>query len=330
MDGMISSIFGKTTGQVEEERRLQRQKDIYSGNLGDAFGSLIKQKLFGSMGFDKQLEDAKKVEEQQAALNERLGNIDRADDPRRFMILADAAKSVGDMDAYVDYLGMAANLENIGERRRQQYRDQEMKEADELSEQLDMRDKGAALSTIFDKDTPEEERNKALQNFYQVGGTANDLYAYQQIGESLSKGSQGITKLQSDIRDKFVSGLANAFDPTEYYQNFKSIYGKDFIVPESFLDRLKTDEKNTNDNGGNGGNGGNSQTEGTAEELGLDVNDNNSLKLNFPDYWQWYSSVGKKEVENSKDPNELGIRQLKLPNLNFTTYKDLYKNTNGK
>ena len=255
MVGLVAGIFGKTVEELQKERILARKKQMaevarqaeqQGGSSGAAsLGFVLGQKLGRKMFSDPEMEKASEAEAQQAALNERLGNIDRADDPRRFMILADAAKSVGNMDAYVDYIGMAAKAENLAERRRKQYRDQEMKEADELSEQLDMRDKGAALSTIFDKDTPEEERNKALQNFYQFGGTANDLYAYKQIGESLSEGSQGITKRQADITDKFASGLANAFDPTEFYQNFKSVYGKDFIVPESFLDRFKTDENKT-------------------------------------------------------------------------------------
>jgi len=177
-------------------------------------------------------------------VNKQLASIDRPDDPLRFMVLADAAKSVGNMDAYTDYLGMAADAENIAERRRQKYRDQEMKEADELSEQLDMRDKGIALSTIYDTDVSEEERNKALQNFYQVGGTANDLYAYQQIGENLSKGDKKITKRQEDITDKFLSAISNGVgNPADVYANFKAIHGDNFIVPESFLGRLNTNNR---------------------------------------------------------------------------------------
>lgn len=332
---MISSIFGPTTEELRA-KRMERAQDLLgatfktkdfatrqaqqAGSLLGLGAAFLTNKYFG----DPEMEKAREAEEKQTALNKQLDSIDRPDDPLRFMVLADAAKEVGDEDGYTKYIGLAANAENLAERRRQQYRDEQQKEADELSEQLDMRDKGIALSTIYDKDVSEEERNKALQNFYQVGGTANDLYAYKQINESFSKG--GMTKRQEDITDKFVSDITNGVaSPAEVYANYKSIYGDDFIVPGSFLDQFNTDENNTNDNGGNGGNdgnGGNQPTEGTARDLGLDVND---LKLNFPDYWEWYSSLGKKEVENSRDPNELGIRQLRLPDINFTTYKDLYK-----
>jgi len=339
MAGMIRSIFGPTTEELRA-KRLKRSQDLLestfntrnfeqrqtqqAGTLLGLGAAFLKNKYSG----DPEMEKAQQAEAQQTALNERLANVDRPDDPRRFMILADAAKEVGDQEGYTKYINLAANYEQLAERRRQQYRDEQIKGADELSDELDMRDKGVALSTIFDKDISEEERNKALQNFYQVGGTANDLYAYQQIGENLSKGSQGITKRQEAITDKFVSGLTNAFDPIEYYQSFKSVYGDDFVVPESFLDQFKTDENNTNDNGGNGGNGDNTQKEGSAGELG--ISQFKLPKLNLPDYWEWYSSTGKKELEKPKDPNELGISQFKLPDLNFTTYKDLYKNTNGK
>ena len=331
--GLVASIFGKTVYELQQERVAQRKKQMAAfakaaQSRGESSGIASGGFLLGSALADKMfpnteaMEKAKQAEEKQTALNKQLASIDRPDDPRRFMILADAAKSVGNMDAYIDYIGMAADAENLAERRRKQYRDQEMKEADELSEQLDLRDKGIALSTIFDKDTPEEERNKALQNFYQVGGTANDLYAYKQIGESLSKG--GITKRQAGITDKFVSDLSNGVvSPAEVYRNYKSIYGDDFTVPESFLDQFETDKENPGDGtGGNDGNGGNPQAGGTGKELGIDT----GLKLNFPDYWEWYSKQKEQEEpEEPVDPNKLGIRQLKLPNLNFTTYEDLYE-----
>ena len=250
---MISSIFGKTQQELEKERAeayqtmirplkgTGQQRDIQG--LGNLF-SIIARKVGEKRGGDPAMQAAIEAEGKQTALNKQLASIDRPDDPLRFMVLADAAKSVGNMDAYTDYLGMAADAENIAERRRQKYRDQEMKEADELSEQLDMRDKGIALSTIYDTDVSEEERNKALQNFYQVGGTANDLYAYQQIGENLSKGDKKITKRQEDITDKFLSAISNGVgNPADVYANFKAIHGDNFIVPESFLGRLNTNNR---------------------------------------------------------------------------------------
>jgi len=134
MDGMISSIFGKTTGQVEEERRLQRQKDIYSGNLGDAFGSLIKQKLFGSMGFDKQLENAKKVEEQQAALNAQLSELPRTD-PRRFYLISDALNKAGNTRTAADYLRLGQEVEF----RQQEFKQQQAEKGATKAAELEKR-----------------------------------------------------------------------------------------------------------------------------------------------------------------------------------------------
>ena len=254
MAGLVGSIFGKTVQELQQERISKRKRAMaqamrsaqqQGGNtgaaaLGSLFGGMLADKMFD----DPRMEKARQAEEQQAALNKQLDSFDRPDDPLRFMVLADAAKSVGNMDAYIDYIGMASNAENIAERRRKQYRDQEMKEADELSEQLDLRDKGIALSTIYDTDVSEEERNKALQDFYQVGGTSNDLYAYQQIDESLSKGDKKITKRQEDITDKFLSDITNGVaSPEEVYRYYKSIHGDNFIVPESFLGQTKTTEK---------------------------------------------------------------------------------------
>lgn len=252
---MISSIFGKTQQELEKERAeayqtmitplkgTGQQRDIQG--LGNLF-SIIARKVGEKRGGDPAMQAAIEAEGKQTALNKQLASIDKPDDPLRFMVLADAAKSVGNMDAYIDYIGMAADAENIAERRRKQYRDQEMKEADELSEQLDLRDKGIALSTIYDEDVPEEERNKALQNFYQVGGTSNDLYAYQQIDENLSKGDKKITKRQEDITDKFLSAITNEFaNPADVYRYFKSIHGDNFTVPESFLDQTNIEEKKT-------------------------------------------------------------------------------------
>ena len=131
---MISSIFGKTTGQVEEERRLQRQKDIYSGNLGDAFGSLIKQKLFGSMGFDKQLEDAKKVEEKQAALNAQLSELPRTD-PRRFYLISDALNKAGNTRTAADYLRLGQEVEF----RQQEFKQQQAEKGATKAAELEKR-----------------------------------------------------------------------------------------------------------------------------------------------------------------------------------------------
>ena len=292
MAGLVGSIFGKTVQELQQERIAERKQAMaqamslakqQGGNtgaaaLGSLFGGMLADKMFD----DPRMEKAKQAEEQQAALNERLDNIDRADDPRRFMILADAAKSVGNMDAYVDYIGMAANAENLAEKRRKAYRDEEMKQADELSEQLDMRDKGIALSTIFDTDTPEEERNKALQNFYQVGGTANDLYAYQQIGENLLKGNKQITKRQEDITDKFVSDITNGVaSPAEVFRNYTSIYGDNFIVPESFLNQFKTDENNTNA-GNNQGQSEQNRTKLSSKQIEQEIKRQEMVYKNAP------------------------------------------------
>ena len=301
MAGLVGSIFGKTVQELQQERIVQRKKQMAEvvrqaqqqrGSTGAAsLGFVLGQKLGRKMFGDPEMEKAREAEEQQAALNKQLGSIDRADDPRRFMILADAAREVGDKTAYTKYIQLAAQYEELGERRRQKYRDEEQKQADELAEALDMRDKGAALSTIFDTDVSEEERNKALQDFYQVGGTANDLYAYKQLGESLSKG--GITKRQASITDKFVSDLSNTVvSPAEVYENYKSIYGDDFVVPKSFLDRFNTNNiEQPNDNS-------------TVSGKGLNLTEDNSNK-------------------NNKTPEANSNKNNKTPEANLGTLYDV-------
>jgi hypothetical protein len=320
MAGLVGSIFGKTVQELQQERIAQRKQQMAqaiaeaekrkgSGGaaaLGFSLGEKFGRKLFG----DPEMEEAREAEAQQEALNKQLGSFDRPDDPLRFMVMADAAKSVGNMDAYIDYLGMAANAENIAERRREQYRVQQEKEADELSEQLDLRDKGIALSTIFDKNTSKEDRNKAVQDFYQLGGNANDLYAYTQIGESLSKGNQGRTKRQTDLTDKFVSDITNGIaSPAEVYQNYKSIYGDDFVVPESFLNRFDTNEGNSGD--------GNKTVSGKGLNLTSDTSNKNNKtpsvsKQNEANLGTLYDVLGLPTEEEVKRAGTQAFRPWEL------------------
>lgn len=329
---MIRSIFGPTAEELKA-KRMERAQDLLgatfntrdfetrqaqqAGSLLGLGAAFLTNKYFGDSGMEK----AREAEEKQAALNKQLNSIDRADDPRRFMILADAAREVGDETAYTKYIQLAAQYEELGERRRQKYRDEEQKQADELAEALDNKDLSEA--TIALAKNPNDEN--AIRTITEIGGTnaPNIFYAADNLRKNM--GGQGITKRQADITDKFVSDLSNGVvSPAEVFTTYESIYGDDFIVPESFLDQFKTDKGNPGDGtGGNDGNGGNPPAGGTGKELGIDDN-SYTLAPNLK-YWDWYSKQKEQEEpEEPVDQNKLGIRQLKLPNLNFTTYKDLY------
>ena len=189
----------------------------------------------------------------------------RSNDPRYYMALSDAYSSTGNTEAAAEYAQIAARYEELAERRRQQYRDQEMKDANELAEALDNKDLSDATLALA-KDPNDEN---AIRTIAEISGdnAPNVFYAADRLRENM-QGQGGITKRQAGITDKFVSDLSNGLvSPAEVYGNYKSIYGDDFIVPESFLDQFNTDEKKTNDNGGNGGN---PPTEGTGDEVGVD------------------------------------------------------------
>ena len=273
---MISSIFGPTTEELKAKRMKRAQElleDTFStrdfetrqaqqaGSLLGLGAAFLTNKYFG----DPAMEKASEVEEKQAALDKQLASIDRPDDPLRFMVLADAAREAGDEEGYTKYINLAANYEQLAERRRQQYRDEEQKQADELAEALDNKDLSEA--TIALAKNPNDEN--AIRTITEIGGTnaPNIFYAADNLRKNM--GGQGITKRQADITDKFVSDLSNGVvSPAEVFTTYESIYGDDFVVPKSFLDRFNTNNiEQPNDNS-------------TVSGKGLNLTEDNSNKNN--------------------------------------------------
>lgn len=126
MAGMIESIFGKTTQQLAEERKIrdreltgqfaklaeQRNANPAGTAIGASFGTSFARGLLGGLGLDPELEKAQQAEAQQAALNEQLSALD-PDDPTRFFLISNAYQSVGDTENAVTNLRIGTQLEEI-------------------------------------------------------------------------------------------------------------------------------------------------------------------------------------------------------------------------
>jgi len=119
MPGMISSIFGKTQQELEKERAEAYQTMITplkgTGQQRDIQGlanlfSVIARKAAEKRGGDPAMQAAIEAEEQQAALNAQLSELDR-NDPRRFYLLSDAYNKAGDTKTAADYLRLGQQVE---------------------------------------------------------------------------------------------------------------------------------------------------------------------------------------------------------------------------
>ena len=120
MPGMISSIFGKTQQELEKERAEAYQTMITplkgTGQQRDIQGlanlfSVIARKAAEKRGGDPAMQAAIEAEEQQAALNAQLSELDR-NDPRRFYLLSDAYNKAGDTKTATYYLGLGQKIES--------------------------------------------------------------------------------------------------------------------------------------------------------------------------------------------------------------------------
>lgn len=142
MVGMIESIFGKTTSQLAEERKIrdrqlteqfaklaeQRNANPAGAAIGASFGTSFARGLLGGIGLDPEMEKARQAEAKQAALNEQLSELD-PDDPTRFFLISNAYQSVGDTESAVANLRIGSQLEEI-ERQKQAAAQQAQKEID--------------------------------------------------------------------------------------------------------------------------------------------------------------------------------------------------------
>ena len=122
---MIESIFGKTAQQLAEERKIrdreltgqfaklaeQRNANPAGAAIGASFGTSFARGLLGGLGLDPEMEKARQAEEQQAALNAQLSELDR-NDPRRFYLLSDAYNKAGDTKTATYYLGLGQKIES--------------------------------------------------------------------------------------------------------------------------------------------------------------------------------------------------------------------------
>jgi hypothetical protein len=121
--GLVASIFGKTVYELQQERIAERKKQMAafakaaasrgesSGIASGGFllGSALADKIFPNT---KAMEKAKQAEEQQAALNAQLSELDRTD-PKRFYLQSDAYNKAGNIKAATDYLRLGQELEFI-------------------------------------------------------------------------------------------------------------------------------------------------------------------------------------------------------------------------
>lgn len=163
MAGMIESIFGKTTSQLAEERKIrdrqlteqfaklaeQRNANPAGAAIGASFGTSFARGLLGGIGLDPEMEKAKQAEEQQAALNAQLSELDR-NDPRRFYLLSDAYSKAGNVKAATDYLRLGQEIESAQERFKQ---DKAEKDAARAAES----EKRKAIAEVF-PDNPEAQK----------------------------------------------------------------------------------------------------------------------------------------------------------------------------
>lgn len=145
MAGMIESIFGKTTAQLAEERKIrdrqlteqfaklaeQRNVNPAGAAIGASFGTSFARGLLGGIGLDPEMEKARQAEEQQAALNAQLSELDR-NDPRRFYLLSDAYSKAGNVKAATDYLRLGQEIESAQERFKQGKAEKDAARAAEL------------------------------------------------------------------------------------------------------------------------------------------------------------------------------------------------------
>lgn len=132
MAGMIESIFGKTAAQLAEERNIrdrqltqqfaelaaETERNPVGASIGASFGTSFAQGLLGGLGLDTEMEKARQAEEQQAALNAQLSELDR-NDPRRFYLLSDAYNKAGDVKTATEYLRLGQGLESAQEKFKQ-------------------------------------------------------------------------------------------------------------------------------------------------------------------------------------------------------------------
>ena len=213
MVGMIESIFGKTPYQLQYERKKKRNellspstaptKEETAAGAGGALVGSGGAMLFEDTGVDPEMEKAKQVEAQQTALNERTKGM-RSDDPLYYMTLSNAYSSTGNTEAAAEYAQIAARYEELAERRRQKYRDEQMELANLESERLDEIDISKASFALLN----DPENQEAIETIYSIAGpnAPNVLYSIDNLRKSKQKSNEAQT---------FYSGLVKSLSQSE-------------------------------------------------------------------------------------------------------------------
>lgn len=144
MVGMVSSIFGQTTQELQKKRdaELKAKKnkmlsmvsspeEAFGVSLGSSLGNRLTTGLFDAFGLDKEMETARQAEEQQAALDEQLSALPR-NDPRRFYLYSDAYYKRGDTARATEYLRLGQQLESQQNKLKRQQAEKDAEKAAEL------------------------------------------------------------------------------------------------------------------------------------------------------------------------------------------------------
>lgn len=144
MVGMVSSIFGQTTQELQKKRdaELKAKKnkmlsmvsspeEAFGVSLGSSLGNRLATGLFDAFGLDKEMETARQAEEQQAALDEQLSALPR-NDPRRFYLYSDAYYKRGDTARATEYLRLGQQLESQQNKLKRQQAEKDAEKAAEL------------------------------------------------------------------------------------------------------------------------------------------------------------------------------------------------------
>lgn len=150
--GMISSIFGKTSAELEKERREAYQGLIKplrgrTGRERDVEGvtnllSVIARKYGEKKGGDPAMQKAREAEQKQAELYEQMSALDPSD-PARMYLLSDAYNQAGDAKTATQYLGLGQQLEA----RQIERSEAKAKDAATLAAELEKR---KALAAMYD------------------------------------------------------------------------------------------------------------------------------------------------------------------------------------
>lgn len=203
MVGMVTSIFGQTSQELQKKRdaELRAKKNqmlstarspeaVFGTSLGSTIGNRLATGLFDAFGLDEEMNKARETDAKQAALDEAIANANTTEEKLRILAggLSDAGKTTQAIDVFKQYEQAKNNRIE-----REQLAQKEAKEAAQQAAQQ------KALSELsgapFDPVAIENARSKGVS-----GAEVLDL----QNDFAVS------TKLQNDLADKeLIRSLKN-------------------------------------------------------------------------------------------------------------------------